>query len=132
MIYSAITGDIVNSRKHENRSQLIKNLKKAVKKINNQYQDVLAAHFVIYSGDELQGLLKDPAYSYLIIREIQKMMYPVELHFGVGIGELSTSVPANLDNAYTGELDGQAYYWAREMLNQAKISKQNVFFHFNN
>lgn len=130
MIYSAITGDVVNSRNYDNTSQLIEKLKQAVNKINDKYQEWLAANFIIYSGDELQGLLKEPAYSYQIIRELQRMIYPVKLVFGVGIGELSTDVPEDLNNAYTGELDGQAYYWAREMMNQAKKHKQSTFFLF--
>ncbi|MEJ6951333.1 SatD family protein [Natronospora cellulosivora (SeqCode)] len=130
MTYCAITGDIDNSRNYEDRSKLIKKIKKTVNYINDNYQKVLAAKFIIYSGDEVQGLLQDPSDSYRLIRELQRMMYPVKLQFGVGIGELSTPVPVELDTAYTGELDGEAYYRAREMLNLAKKYNQNVFYYF--
>ncbi|MFW6264997.1 MAG: SatD family protein [Bacillota bacterium] len=130
MVYCAITADIVDSRNYENRSELIAKLKKAVEIINIEYQEHLAAKFIIYSGDELQGLLKEPAYSYRLIRSLERAMKPVELHFGVGIGGISTEVPGDLNKAYTGELDGEAYYHAREMLNQVKKSQQNVIYYF--
>ena len=49
-----------------------------------------------------------------IIREIEMAMTPIELRFGIGIGDISTDI--NFDNS--SEIDGPAYHRARKMIKE--------------
>ncbi|MGB4438298.1 MAG: SatD family protein, partial [Sedimentibacter sp.] len=57
--YIAIIGDIVNSKKIDNRNDVQIKLKSLLKRIDEKYTDDIASDFMITLGDEFQGLLKD-------------------------------------------------------------------------
>jgi DNA-directed RNA polymerase specialized sigma subunit len=54
-----------------------------------------------------------------IICEIEMAMTPVELRFGIGIGDISTDI--NFDNS--SEIDGSAYHRARKMIKEIESKK---------
>ena len=56
--YIAIIGDIVNSKKLDDRNAVQINLKSLLKRINEKYTEDIASNFMITLGDEFQGLLK--------------------------------------------------------------------------
>ena len=56
-IYVAIIGDIIDSKKIKNRNEVQQKLKHVLSKINQSYDDIIAANFIISLGDEFQGLL---------------------------------------------------------------------------
>ena len=114
MDYVAIIGDIKQSKKIENRIEVQKKLDKVLKNINVMYQEDIAARFLITLGDEFQGLLKWKDNVFDIIKYIQRNMYPVELRFGIGIGEISTDI---FYEAAIGA-DGPAYYAARQSIQE--------------
>jgi hypothetical protein len=129
MNYSAIMGDIVDSKKLKNRNQVTIKLKDVLEKINQKYKDELAAKFIVYEGDALQGLITDSSISYQLVKEIKEKLKPIELVFGIGIGELSTDISGN---PITFELDGEAYHRAKDMINRAKKKKPTICYSFNN
>lgn len=126
MKYIAMIGDIKQSKKLENRSQIQEKLSNILECVNKTYCAEISANFVITLGDEFQGLLKSNAHLFDIVRHIQRELYPVRLRFGVGIGEISTRI---FPEAAIGA-DGPAYYAAREMIDQLrqqeKIKKQTA------
>ena len=54
-----------------------------------------------------------------IISEIEMEMSPIELRFGIGIGDVSTDI--NFDNS--SEIDGSAYHRARKMIKELESIK---------
>ncbi len=122
MSYTAVIGDIKDSKNIEKRSQVQKKLAGVLKGINEFYKSDISAKFVITLGDEFQGLLNKNEHLFDIIRHIQKEMYPVQLRFGVGIGEISTNV---FYEAAIGA-DGPAYYAARNMIEELRDQEKKL------
>lgn len=111
-MYYAVIGDIKQSKKLENRSEIQEKLKNVLKNINTLYCEDIAAKFLITLGDEFQGLLKEATYLLEIVKYIQRELYPIELRFGVGVGEIYTKVDCE---AAIGA-DGPAFYAARNAI----------------
>lgn len=124
-MYVAIIGDIKNSRELTNRDEVQIKLKQILTDINDKYSEQLAADFLITIGDEFQGLLNSPECLLAIIKHIQLSMMPVEIRFGIGIGDITTEL-----NTYALGIDGPAFYAAREMINYVheheKKKKYNI------
>lgn len=127
--YIAIIGDINDSRLIENRENIQNKLLKTLDQINEKYKDHLASNFSISMGDSFQGLLKLQAPFIEILSNIEYAMMPVEIRFGIGIGELST----NLDPSNSQLNDGPVYHRARktierieEMEKQYATRKTNI------
>ena len=125
MQYYAIIGDIKRSKKIENRCEIQEKLKKILDNVNSIYNNDISAKFLITLGDEFQGLLEITAPILEIIKYIQREIYPIELRFGVGIGNVSTLI--NHEAAIGA--DGPAFYAAREMIDflreqEKKLKKQ--------
>lgn len=118
--YIAIIGDIKNSKELENRSDTQKKLNSLLNDINEKYQEVIAAKFMITLGDEFQGLLCSGDGILDIIEEIQRQMYPVEIRFGIGVGQITTEINAEMAIG----ADGPGYYRAREAVEALKRSEQ--------
>lgn len=119
----ALTGDLVGSREMPDRAQVQSDLRGALRKINDQFQDALAVSFAITIGDEFQGLLRSLPVSYAIAREVERILYPVRLTFGVGMGSVSTELGRT-----TREMDGECFHLSREALRKAKTERQSVLF----
>lgn len=117
--YVVIIGDIANSRKIKNRKESQKGLIRLLDTINTEYSDDIASKFSITLGDEFQGLLNNGKNTMRIINKIQMEMEPLELRFGVGIGGINTDI--NFEKS--AEIDGPAYYSAREMIKEIEDRK---------
>jgi hypothetical protein len=122
-IYFAIIGDVVDSRKIDNRNDVQKQYVEAINKINREYPDDIASKFLITLGDSFQGLLKKSNNILKIIEEIEDSMAPFKLRFGIGIGTINTSIIVE-DSSL---IDGPAYHNARFAIDDVKIknSKKN-------
>lgn len=115
-MYCAIIGDMVNSRKLENRYEMQEHLKKILNEVNRNHADAIASDFTVTLGDEFQGVLKNTAPLLSIVESIEMRMFPVRVRFGIGIGALSTEIDRNSSIG----ADGPAYYYAREGIQQIK------------
>ncbi|MDO4331565.1 MAG: SatD family protein [Eubacteriales bacterium] len=122
MDYTAIIGDIKESKTIENRSTIQKKLKHALDCVNERYHADISAKFIITLGDEFQGLLRKNEHLLDIIQYIQREMYPVRLRFGIGIGEISTDL---FYEAAIGA-DGPAYYAARAMIEELREQEKKI------
>lgn len=122
MDYIAIIGDIKDSKRIKNRSQIQGKLNRVLNDVNEAYVADISAKFIVTLGDEFQGLLESIEHLLDIIRYIQREMYPVRLRFGIGLGEISTNI---FSGAAIGA-DGPAYYAARKMIEQLRGEEKKL------
>ncbi len=118
--YIAIIGDIKNSKELEDRKNIQVKLKTVLNEVNEKYKLVISAKFMITLGDEFQGLLCSGDRALEIIEEIQRQMHPVEIRFGIGIGQITTEINSEMAIG----ADGPGYYKAREAIEILKHSEQ--------
>lgn len=117
MNYIVVKGDIIDSRNAKDRDKLQQQLSERLKTINEQYKNVIAAEFMITSGDGFQGLMNDAAHLFDITNLIEEL--PVNIRFGIGIGEVSTEI----DSKNSAVIDGPCYHLADDMLNRIKTEE---------
>lgn len=117
--YIAVIGDIKNSKELENRRDTQRKLNSILDDINTKFKSMISAKFMITLGDEFQGLLCRGDGALDIIEEIQRAMYPVEIRFGIGIGQITTEINAEMAIG----ADGPGYYKAREAVETLKHSE---------
>ncbi len=109
MQYLALIGDIIDSKKIEQRHFVQEQLNRCLKDINHAYSSALASNFSVTLGDEFQGLLYPHAPVFRIIDEINLALHPYHIRFGLGLGEIVTAInPKQSIGA-----DGPAYWHAR-------------------
>lgn len=120
--YIAVIGDMKESKLLEERGEIQERLKAALIEVNRAYKKSIAAKFVITLGDEFQGLLNSGEYLLDIIQYIQQVMYPVNIRFGVGIGEITTQI----DHKAAIGADGPAYYAARAVVEELKEQEKKL------
>ena len=121
-MYYAIIGDIINSKKIDDRYEIQEKFAKILKHVNSNYKDDIEADFLITLGDEFQGLLKNSKSILEIIKRVQREMYPVKLRFGIGIGDISTKI----DKKAAIGADGPAFYAAREMIDSLHKQEKQI------
>jgi hypothetical protein len=114
--YIAIIADMKGSKNIKNRDNVQEKLKETLHQINVKYAKDIASKFMITLGDEFQGLLSTGIHTMQILSDIEQRMYPVQLRFGVGIGEITTKI--NPDMAIGA--DGPGYYKARAAIQYLK------------
>jgi predicted XRE-type DNA-binding protein len=85
-----------------------------------EFCDDIASNFTITLGDEFQGLLKSGQNLMKILTFIESRIYPIQVRFGIGIGNIQTEI---YRYAALGA-DGAAYYRAREVIEQIKNSEK--------
>ena len=113
MNYFALIGDIIGSKKIDNRYQVQKSLESCLADMNNEFQAVLASKLSITLGDEFQGLLSLDAPLFQIIDRINLAMKPYQVRFGIGMGKILTDI--NPEQSIGA--DGPAYWHARKAIN---------------
>lgn len=111
-LFVAVIGDIIDSRKLENRYSVQEKLKSVLEEINRDYQDVLASSFSLTLGDEFQGLMVSPLYVLELLDMITCKMHPVRIRYGIGIGDMYTRIQR--ENSMGS--DGPAYWLARDAI----------------
>ncbi|EGO64970.1 SatD family protein [Acetonema longum] len=124
MLYCAIIGDIVGSRKLADRSEVQKKFQAVAERACRQYQADIASPFTVTIGDEFQVLLKRVQTAPEVIKTVIREMAPIDLVFGVGIGDISTDI--NREMAIG--MDGPAFHAARKAVEQAKRKKPGVIY----
>ena len=118
--FFAIIGYIKNSKELENRNAVQEDLKEILDDVNCIYAEDIASKFIITLGDEFQGLLCTGQNVIKIIETIKERIYPVELRFGIGVGEITT----NINSEMAIGADGPAYYNARFAIERLKENEQ--------
>ena len=113
MMYIALIGDIIESKKIQDRAQVQQHLLQLMKELNQQYQNYLVSPFTVTTGDEFQALLLPNKHIFQIIDEISLSFLPYEIRFGIGRGDILTKI----NKKQSIESDGPAYWKAREAIN---------------
>ncbi len=123
--YTVINGDIKSSRKMPKMERYEWQLfmKSAIVQLNEQYQALIEAPFMITKGDEFQGVLKKMCDVNKIICKFERLIYPLQVRFGVGYGNIQ-----KMGSKIPIEMDGPAFHRAGEALSIAKQKKRVVWF----
>jgi len=120
-MYFTIIGDIVSSKlmKNKERYNLQVEIDAVLSEINKKYKQDIAADFAITLGDEFQGLLRN-AQSVLEITDLIKYkLEPIEIRFGIGVGDIFTDISQNSSI----KTDGPAFWHARYAVKQMQENK---------
>jgi hypothetical protein len=120
-VYLAVIGDIVGSREVEDRRGLQHLLRAGIEQINLDFSAILASQFILTIGDEFQGLLAKVGRVDGLMGRIRSVVHPIELRFGLGIGELDTPV----EEVALG-MDGPCFHRARRALERAEEAGTRV------
>lgn len=122
MQYLTIVCDIKNSRKLKARESIQYKLIDMLKEANKKFEEQIVSPFIITIGDEWQGLMAYPCDYKSVIDFFYEKLSDVDFYCGIGIGEISIH---NFELT-VNQLDGPAFYLAREAVNIAKKSKHSL------
>ena len=122
--YTVIIGDISGSKllNGMDRYQTQLFVKSAIVQINEEYQKFLEASMTITKGDEFQALVSSPGKAYSIIQVLQKMVFPICIRYGIGVGTIF-----RMGGVLPIEMDGPAFHRANHALTLAKKNKVSVW-----
>ena len=110
LLYTVITADVVDSR---HQSALLEAKKELVQGISSPN---LVAPFTFSRGDEIQGVYTGTFSSPNLLRQLRYICQPLQLRVGIGIGR----VTSGLDARSSWEMNGPAFYRARQALDEVK------------
>lgn len=114
--YIAVIGDVVASRRAEERSQMQERLGKALAAVNAEFESLVVARFLITIGDEFQGLLERVGDIDRLLSRVRSRANPAELRFGLGFGGLATPLREQAIG-----MDGPCFHRARAAVERAKV-----------
>jgi hypothetical protein len=122
--FTVIIGDISRSKMLSgmDRYQTQLFVKSAIVQINEQYQENIEAPMTITKGDEFQGLVSLPSAAFQIVQALQKMVFPIQIRYGLGIGHIY-----KMGGILPIEMDGPAFHRANRALMCAKKRKSNLW-----
>lgn len=124
-IFTVVVGDLVQSRTKSDRQQLSRKIHWAINHLSKRFQKELYAPFTLTRGiDELSGVLKQPAKSYLICRLINEEVHPQLFRFAIARGSLDVAVSSK----DAGRMDGYAFHVASNLIQHAKKNKLYYLF----
>ena len=115
MAYFVLIGDLVASRELDNRAEVQSRFQDAIAFLNRTVGDQLTAPLGLTAGDEVQGVTRRPQVFVDIITHTSESLAPVEVSWGVGFGDLATSLADDVAG-----LDGPCFHRAREAVDLAK------------
>jgi len=124
MLYCAIIGDMIGSRKLNDRQLIQRKFLAMAEEASKIYAKEIESPFTVTIGDEFQVLLKAISVTPKVIEHVLHKMIPVELVFGIGIGRINTDINPNIAIG----MDGPAFHFARKALEQAKKKKPKVVY----
>lgn len=112
MRYIALIGDIVASKKlsANERARLQERLEASTHALNRSRKRLrIASDFTITLGDEFQALFSRADHLWACLFTIERDLYPTELRFAIGVGDIVTAVK---QRSAIG-MDGPAFHEAR-------------------
>jgi len=114
-----ILGDVVSSKKIDDKTQFQKKIDDAIKTVNLKYSDSIYADFKILKGiDEIGSVLKSVANIYEILISISECIYPIQMRFVVVFGEIEVG----FESKDVSLMDGSAFHQASKEINELKES----------
>ncbi|RAK04159.1 SatD family protein [Halanaerobium saccharolyticum] len=113
--YTVITGDVIQSRKYNKISEILKN---NLKEIN--YPDNMVIPFKISRGDEIQAVFKGNLTFPNLIRQIRYKLNNIDIRFGIGFGEINEEI----SEINSWSMNGPAFHNARESLKEIEVDNK--------
>jgi hypothetical protein len=113
--YACLTADLIASRQSQDRGATQARLEHALQRVNESLGESIAVPFCVTLGDEWQGLLLTPAAALEADFLFRRLLHPLCVSSGVGIGGVSTPLRER-----TASMDGPCFHRAREALRRAK------------
>ncbi len=122
--YTVVIGDISGSKRLNgmDRYQTQLFVKSAIVQVNEEFKSTLEAPATITKGDEFQALLTSPGDAFRLIRILQKMVFPICIRYGIGIGNIY-----RMGGILPIEMDGPAFHRANRALTFSKKSKTTMW-----
>ena len=114
----ALVGDLINSRKISSRIEFDDSLLAVLEARNQLNPSILSPYTLI--GDEIQAVYSNADFLFVDCIKILSTIYPERMRFSFGVGNLIK--PINRDQAI--EMDGPAFYSARDGVNELKKSEE--------
>lgn len=119
-----ILGDVISSRKIDDRDGFRKNIERACQAVTSRYSEDIYTDFKILKGiDEFGGVLYSITNVYNIISTILNLLYPESVRFVLVLDYIDTG----LETGDVARMDGPAFHRAADMINNLK--KLNLKFH---
>jgi hypothetical protein len=107
--FYVLLGDVVASRKIENRPEFQKTIEEACREINEQFENSLYTDFKTTKGlDEIGGVLTDISDIFRIITSILDHIYPNLIRFVLACGYVDTG----LETKDVTKMDGPVFHKA--------------------
>ena len=118
--YSALMIDLKNSRSYsiQDRNNIQNSILNSITTLNKIFKNSIEKEVEFSAGDEIQGLFVSPQSAYLYYRLFSTIIFPIEIHSGIGFGTWDIKV----DNASSTAQDGTVYHYARKAIDEAKKS----------
>jgi len=116
-----VLADIESSGQPAERELARTGLQQLLERVNDERQYALVVPFSISHGDEIQGLLEDPAELYPVIGNLDLDSELFSFRFGVGWGEVATGFAPR-----SWEMDGACFHAARRALERGRREKRWV------
>lgn len=113
--YCALIGDVVDSRRIDERAVFQNRLQDLIASLNRQHESDLASPLELSSGDEIQGLFLQPQAVVPVAVRLAEDLYPVRIAYGMGYGAVSTEILA-----HTYQIDGPCFHRARSALKRTR------------
>ena len=118
--YSALMIDLKNSRSYsiQDRNNIQNSILNSITTLNKIFKNSIEKEVEFSAGDEIQGLFISSQSAYLYYRLFSMLIFPVEIHCGIGLGTWDIKV----ESASSTAQDGTVYHYARKAINEAKKS----------
>lgn len=115
-----LLGDVISSKKLENRSEFQINLIKACRTVNEKYSEDIYAEFDILKGtDEIGAVLKDIKNFYEMILDIYEITGMNTVRFALAKGVIDTG----LEQEEISRMDGPVFHEANRLMQELKKEK---------
>lgn len=116
--YSALMIDLKNSRSYaiQERNNIQNSIIENIEILNKIFKNSIEKEVEFSAGDEIQGLFISAQSAYLYYRLFSMLIFPIEIHCGIGFG----SWDIKIDNASSTAQDGTVYHNARKAIDEAK------------
>ena len=123
--------DLKNSRSYsiQDRNSIQNSILNSITTLNKIFKNSIEKEVEFSAGDEIQGLFLSSQAAYLYYRLFSMLIFPVEIHCGIGFGTWDIKV----ESASSTAQDGTVYHYARNAIDEAKKSLEySVLFYSKN
>ena len=118
--YSVLMVDLKNSRSYDiqDRNNIQNSILSSINILNKIFKNSIEKEVEFSAGDEIQGLFISSQSAYLYYRLFSMLIFPIQIHTGIGFGTWDIRV----ENESSTAQDGTVYHNARKAIDEAKKS----------